>query len=421
MASVSATPRSSIAAGTSSSARCVVTSATRSGASAAPPTSIITTRGVAVRSAKNSVWPMNAMPASMHHALLHRRRDERGERAGGAGVAVACCELRERAARVGGIGRAGRRPARERVMPHFDDAGGRAQRPGCSRHSAAELPMRAARSASSARSPTNTSRAGKRARQHDARRASRKLGADARGLAAVTASMGCCQHRLRRSRRRPAASPNTSTFTPGATARRSVRSSAGSMSTCANPSSGARACRTPTGARAGRGVDLARVLHGAAERQRVAFAAEHRKLLELRAIAQHLPPGEALARVEVVPRAGRQRDLDFAAGLHDRRDEQRVAAHELRLVVADKRIARERERHRAHDRQAGCASPARSRARDRESAGSGTRATSSRSPRPRRRTPTARARRCRGRECASRTPSPAASGRTAPRDGCAAP
>ena len=53
-----------IASGTSRSGRCVVTSATRSASAAAPLTSIITTRGVCVRAAKNSVWPMNGMPAS---------------------------------------------------------------------------------------------------------------------------------------------------------------------------------------------------------------------------------------------------------------------------------------------------------------------------------------------------------------------
>ena len=42
-----------------------MTSATRSGASRAPPTSIMTTRGVWVRCAKNSVCPENGMPASM--------------------------------------------------------------------------------------------------------------------------------------------------------------------------------------------------------------------------------------------------------------------------------------------------------------------------------------------------------------------
>ena len=101
-----------------------------------------------------------------------------------------------------------------------------------------------------------------------------------------------------------------------------------------------------------RGVDLAGVLDRAAERQRVAFAAEHRKLVELRAVAQHLPAGEALARIEVVPAARRQRDLDLAALADDRRDQQRVAAHELRFEIAHERIAGKRERHRAHHRQA---------------------------------------------------------------------
>ncbi len=57
----SSRPRS-MAAGTSESARCVVASATRS----PPPTSSITTSGVPVRSARYSVWPVKAMPASFN-------------------------------------------------------------------------------------------------------------------------------------------------------------------------------------------------------------------------------------------------------------------------------------------------------------------------------------------------------------------
>ena len=64
-ASVAATASRVTAAGTSLSARWVVTSATRSGASCGPPTSIITTRGVCVRCAKYSVCPVKGMPASM--------------------------------------------------------------------------------------------------------------------------------------------------------------------------------------------------------------------------------------------------------------------------------------------------------------------------------------------------------------------
>ena len=41
-----------------------MTNATRSGLAAVPPTSIITTRGMPARSARNSVWPVNGMPAS---------------------------------------------------------------------------------------------------------------------------------------------------------------------------------------------------------------------------------------------------------------------------------------------------------------------------------------------------------------------
>ena len=65
IASVAPTASCVIAAATSFSARCVVTSATRSTAPAGPPTSSITTRGVCVRSAKYSVCPENAMPASI--------------------------------------------------------------------------------------------------------------------------------------------------------------------------------------------------------------------------------------------------------------------------------------------------------------------------------------------------------------------
>ena len=58
---VSASPSRVIAAGTSASGRCVVASATRK----PPPTSIITTRAVPVRSARYSVCPVNATPASL--------------------------------------------------------------------------------------------------------------------------------------------------------------------------------------------------------------------------------------------------------------------------------------------------------------------------------------------------------------------
>ena len=47
------------------SGRCVVASATRSGARRRVPASIITTRGVCVRSARYSVWPVNGTPASL--------------------------------------------------------------------------------------------------------------------------------------------------------------------------------------------------------------------------------------------------------------------------------------------------------------------------------------------------------------------
>ena len=50
-----------MAPGTSASAQCVVASATRR----PPPTSIITTCGARACSARYSVWPVNAMPASL--------------------------------------------------------------------------------------------------------------------------------------------------------------------------------------------------------------------------------------------------------------------------------------------------------------------------------------------------------------------
>src|SRR5258705_1114786 len=49
------------------------------------------------------------------------------------------------------------------------------------------------------------------------------------------------------------------------------------------------------------GVDFAGVLHGLAERQCVALAAENGELVKFPAIPDHLPAGEALAGVEVIP------------------------------------------------------------------------------------------------------------------------
>ena len=54
-------PSTVIAALTARSGRCVVASATRR----SPATSSITGSGVAVRSARYSVWPVNGMPASL--------------------------------------------------------------------------------------------------------------------------------------------------------------------------------------------------------------------------------------------------------------------------------------------------------------------------------------------------------------------
>src|SRR6266850_1236040 len=58
---VSTSPVVVMARGTSARARCVVASATRK----PPPTSIITTRAAPERSARYSVWPVKAMPASL--------------------------------------------------------------------------------------------------------------------------------------------------------------------------------------------------------------------------------------------------------------------------------------------------------------------------------------------------------------------
>ena len=71
-----------IAAGTAASGRCVVASATRSEPHGAAPTSSMTTAAAPVRCARNSVWPVKWMPASLMHAFLHRRRDHRVEFAG---------------------------------------------------------------------------------------------------------------------------------------------------------------------------------------------------------------------------------------------------------------------------------------------------------------------------------------------------
>src|SRR6185369_14762067 len=67
------------------------------------------------------------------------------------------------------------------------------------------------------------------------------------------------------------------------------------------------------------GVDFSRMLDGAAERKRAALASEDGELVELGAIPDHLPPGKALASVEVVPVSRWQRDFDVAAIAQDRR------------------------------------------------------------------------------------------------------
>src|SRR5438045_9400623 len=62
---------------TARSGRWAVASATRS----SPVVRSISTRGLAVRSAKNSVWPLKRTPAS-YDLLVHRSGDDRVELAG---------------------------------------------------------------------------------------------------------------------------------------------------------------------------------------------------------------------------------------------------------------------------------------------------------------------------------------------------
>ena len=100
-ASVASTASRVSAAGTSLSARCVVTEATRSGSSDAPPTSSMTTWGDRVRCAKNSVCPEKGMPASSAR-FSGRGGHQRGKRAGE--QASDARQQREYAVGVGGIG-----------------------------------------------------------------------------------------------------------------------------------------------------------------------------------------------------------------------------------------------------------------------------------------------------------------------------
>ena len=68
MSSVSSSTAGVMASGTSRSGKCVVASATRSMAlscAGCGPASIMTTRGVWLRSARYSVWPVNGTPASL--------------------------------------------------------------------------------------------------------------------------------------------------------------------------------------------------------------------------------------------------------------------------------------------------------------------------------------------------------------------
>ena len=81
--------------------------------------------------------PMNAIPASMHHALLHGRRDQRVERAGGACVAARREHARATLRAFAGSGVPGSTGTASGVMPHFDRAGGRGRARRRSRRSAA--------------------------------------------------------------------------------------------------------------------------------------------------------------------------------------------------------------------------------------------------------------------------------------------
>ena len=173
------------------------------------------------------------------------------------------------------------------------------------------------------------------------------------------------------------------------------------IETCAKPASacaGGPNTHRPSSGRCG--VDLARVLDRRTERQCVALAAEDGKLVERGPVAQDAQARKALARIEVVPRARRQRDLDFAVRRDDRRHQQRVAAHELRFVAADERVAGKRERHRAHHRQPGLCRGADGPLQIGQQAIPEREPLSWRSPRRRRRSPTAGTRRRRAAACA---------------------
>ena len=151
-----------IAAGTAESGMCVVASATRM----PPPASSITTCGVPVRSARYSVWPVKAIPASLMTLFWT------------GAVTIAWnsplrqpSRARSRRPSTWRALRGSRRPAVTGCGAGMEsiEMGGAASRPGYSGTSKA-IPRDLARAATTSRSPRITTRPGKERRAMDAQR-----------------------------------------------------------------------------------------------------------------------------------------------------------------------------------------------------------------------------------------------------------
>ena len=239
---------------------------------------------------------MKANAGIVDHALLHRRGDHRREfardAAGDRGV-----ERREHRLRIGGI-----EPARRRRAPPAGrcatssapgvagaraDVGARSARP---RRAAAP------RSRSSSMSPTSTSRAGQRAFGEPRRTSSGPMPAGSPAVTAIVVDQPSRDSAERARRRYRPRRRRLSTCDVRRCVDRRRRRPATAILACANPSSALRrACRTATARSSGFARSISPVCCTTRpERQRVAFASEHRKAVERRAIADHLPTGKAL-------------------------------------------------------------------------------------------------------------------------------
>ena len=259
-----------------------------------PPTSSITTRGVCVRCGEE-LGVAGERDARVLSTLFCTGAVTSAANAPVAHASAARVEHREhRLPRSPGSGAPGVDGHRDGLVPDLDAHGvGSARPPRIERGvTAAQRPMRCARAAQHVAIADDDEPRGPRPLAMAHREHRDELGADARGLAGGD--------RDRRARSRASQAAHATSMSGGvaealdarrpalACDREARRPAATSIFACAKPSSGCVGlAEHPELLERPLAVDLAGVLDGAAERQRVAFAAEHRKLVERRPVADH--------------------------------------------------------------------------------------------------------------------------------------